>query len=673
MNLIHVASAALNQTPLDWDGNVKNIKEAIKEARARGVHVLCLPELCLTGYGCEDAFFSVATCDTAMRQLHLLVQEADTVMCTVGLPVYLNGSVYNGCAILFNSEIQGIVLKQNLAGDGLHYEPRWFKPWDARHKHNSTLTDVSNEHINVGMMIFDYEGIRIGVEICQDAWVPNRPAMSLRQNGVDIILNPSASHFALGKAATRERLVVDASRAYGVAYVYSNLLGNEAGRAIYDGHTIIASGGQLLSSGDRLSFKPHTMIDAVIDVDTLRMQRSRDGNVWFGDLEVPKKRRLIVCEIWNDELSECRYTPPTDRRALWECSANLQFEEFSRAVALGLFDYLRKSRSKGFVVSLSGGADSSAVCCLIYLMYKYGVEQLGLDEFLSKVGINKDDLAESLEFHELDEAVMPHLLTTVYQSTAHSSASTAQSARILAEAIGVIDNHHQIEIDDIVNLYKQKAETILGRKLDWEFDNVTLQNIQARARGPSVWMIANARKALLLSTSNRSEAAVGYATMDGDTCGGLCPIAGIDKAFIRNWLLWLDAEMIPELRVVNQLTPTAELQPEDQHQTDETDLMPYPILDAIETEAITNHRSPSEVLEILSTTFDKVCQSDLRDWITKFFTLWSRNQWKRERYAPSFHLDDHNLDPKTWCRFPILSGGFRKELQEMIVHSHIDA
>jgi len=184
-------------------------------------------------------------------------------------------------------------------------------------------------------------------------------------------------------------------------------------------------------------------------------------------------------------------------------------------------------------------------------------------------------------------------------------------------------------------------------------------------------MLANMRGALLLSTSNRSEAAVGYATMDGDTCGGLSPIAGIDKAFLRHWLCWLETQgpvgmqPIPALHAVNAQTPTAELRPKGSDQTDEGDLMPYPVLDVIERLAIGDKLPPADCLEILQTEFSEHDQETLRAWVKRFFQLWSRNQWKRERYAPSFHVDDKNLDPKTWCRFPILSGGFERELSEL--------
>jgi NAD+ synthase (glutamine-hydrolysing) len=222
-----------------------------------------------------------------------------------------------------------------------------------------------------------------------------------------------------------------------------------------------------------------------------------------------------------------------------------------------------------------------------------------------------------------------------------------------------------------VGAYTSTVESAVGRALSWDRDDVALQNIQARARGPSVWMLANLRGALLLATSNRSEAAVGYATMDGDTCGGLSPIAGIDKAFLRQWLRWLEAEgprgvgAIPELSAVNAQQPTAELRPPGAHQTDEGDLMPYELLDEIEGAAIRDKHTPLEVYLELRAKFPAYSAEQLYVYIERFFSLWCRNQWKRERYAPSFHLDDENLDPKTWCRFPILSGGYRRELTEL--------
>jgi NAD+ synthase (glutamine-hydrolysing) len=135
--------------------------------------------------------------------------------------------------------------------------------------------------------------------------------------------------------------------------------------------------------------------------------------------------------------------------------------------------------------------------------------------------------------------------------------------------------------------------------------------------------------------------------------------------------VWLEQQgplgvgAIPALSAVNRQAPTAELRPSGEGQTDEADLMPYDLLDAIERAAIRDKRGPLEVYELMSVLFPQYTPEQLVAWLTRFFRLFARNQWKRERYAPSFHVDDENLDPKTWCRFPILSGGFERELLEL--------
>jgi NAD+ synthase (glutamine-hydrolysing) len=348
----------------------------------------------------------------------------------------------------------------------------------------------------------------------------------------------------------------------------------------------------------------------------------------------------------------------------WESSPHIKEEEFTRAESLALFDYLRKSRSHGFVVSLSGGADSTAVSYLVARIVDFAVGEIGRDAFLKKLSY-VPGLAQTTD----NKALVRRLLACVYQSTRNSGDVTRNAARTVAKALGA--EFLEFNVDELVQGYTNVVAKAIGRELDWKIDDLALQNIQARSRAPSVWMLANIRNSLLLATSNRSEAAVGYATMDGDTSGGLSPIAGIDKAFIRRWLRWCETHgpdgigPLPELKVVNDQAPTAELRPSAAKQTDEDDLMPYELLDAIERAAIRDKQSPSEILLLMEVEFPQYSRQQLVIWIERFFRLWSRNQWKRERYAPSFHLDDENLDPKTWCRFPILSGGYERELAEL--------
>jgi NAD+ synthase (glutamine-hydrolysing) len=271
----------------------------------------------------------------------------------------------------------------------------------------------------------------------------------------------------------------------------------------------------------------------------------------------------------------------------------------------------------------------------------------------------------------LDKGTSPTtaLLTCAYQPTENSGSVTRNAAEHVAKAIGA--EFHVIDVDALNKGYVAAVEKAIGRKLSWATDDLTLQNIQARVRAPSIWMVANLRGAVLLTTSNRSEAAVGYATMDGDTAGGLAPLGGIDKNYLRSWLRWMEThgldgiEPIAALHAINAQAPTSELRPPGAAQTDEADLMPYDFLEAVEDSAIRDKHTPLEVLEELAPRYPQHTQQKLAMWIERFFRLWCRNQWKRERIAPSFHLDDRNVDPRSWCRFPILSGGFERELAEL--------
>ena len=202
MQLVKVAAAALNQIPLDWDGNQARIVRAIRAGREAGAALICLPELCIPGYGCEDAFQSRGVTLESWRILQEILPETAGIAVALGLPVMHRGVLYNAACLVVDGAIVGLVAKQFLAGDGVHYEPRWFKPWPAgKHiqwKHNG-------KSYPLGDLLFEVGGLRIGFEICEDAWVPGRPGPELAAQGVDIILNPSASHFAFGKHEVRQR------------------------------------------------------------------------------------------------------------------------------------------------------------------------------------------------------------------------------------------------------------------------------------------------------------------------------------------------------------------------------------------------------------------------------------------------------------------------------------
>ncbi len=635
---MRIAGAALNQIPFDWAHNIQNISDAIAQARAEGVELLCLPELCLTGYNCEDLFLSDWLPASALAHLQKIRPLTEGICVVVGLPVRLRQRTYNTAAVLRDGQILGFAAKQFLANDGVHYESRFFVPWRAG---ETTTVDYEGESWPLGDLTFEHLGVRFGFEICEDAWRADdvRPACRL-MGKVELIINPSASHFAMSKTDLRYKLVLNASRTFSCTYLYANLLGNEAGRIIYDGEILIARNGHLLKRNQLLSFKAVDMEWADVDFAT---------PLAVADAIVP--------------------LPEPD-----------EYRELNQAMSLGLFDYLRKARSRGFVLSLSGGADSCFCAVGVAEMVRLGVAELGEEEFKRRSGAfdpARTDVVQTgaggAARQEVTEPAAPtpsltanqelvnHLLACAYQGTVNSSDDTFNSAKELADSIGA--RFFDWTIDDEVRGYVGKIEGALGRELTWQTDDLALQNIQARVRAPGIWLLANVQNCLLITTSNRSEASVGYCTMDGDTAGSISPIAGVDKAFVKQWLRWAETELgYAALRHVNALQPTAELRPLADQQTDERDLMPYPLLNRIERLAFYDRLPPAGVLAQLVAEDPHADAGQLRTYVRRFYTLWSRNQWKRERYAPSFHLDDYNVDPRSWLRFPILSGGFGEEL-----------
>ncbi len=611
--MVKIAGAAVNQTPLDWKNNTLHILQAVEEAQKQKVKILCFPELCVTGYGCEDLFLSEWVPERAWKEVLIIKEKCEHITIAVGLPVNINKITYNGVCVISNRKILGITLKQNLARDGVHYEPRWFDEWEQGQVINFKKGD---EQFQVGDIIYQVEGIRFGFEICEDAWrKKKRPGYRLCERGVDLILNPSASHYAMGKSELREQeVIIEGSEKFKCAYLFVNLLGNEAGRMIYDGDIVIGQKGKLIAVNTRLS---------------------------FGDYN------LMACEIDFLDSANTRVIGTLDNKEV--------NEELTRAVSIGLFDYIRKSKAKGFVISLSGGADSSICAVFVAEMVKRASRDLGWKKFCEILSLSESEIKNDWKI------VVNKILSCAYQATKNSSSETLSAARLLAKSIGA--EFHEWAIDEEIQSFTEKIESAIGRKLTWNMDDIALQNIQARTRSPIIWMLANLKRAVLLTTSNRSEGDVGYATMDGDTSGSLSPIAGLSKVFILQWLRWAEKALDhPGLKAVNNLQPTAELRPLDRNQTDEDDLMPYAVLVTIERLAIFDRKSPLQVFQLMKDNFDPFL---LKIYIRKFFRLWAANQWKRERLAPSFHLDDFNVDPRSWCRFPILSSGFQEELEEL--------
>lgn len=642
MPKIKIAAVTLNTTPLDFLGNYESISKAIGSPEAKNADCIVFPELSISGYGCEDSFYNPFVWTRSEEIIEQLKTRAPNQIVMVGLPVFVDSFLYNCMAVLYGGKVVALVPKLNLANTGVHYERRWFH--SESDFLNKTITFGGNQ-VPFGHFIFQTQNWNFGVEICEDSWSVNKPATSYSLHGIDVLFSPGASHFAMGKQKTRKQIFTESSRNQCNLQVFTNLTGNESGRIIFEGGAIFASLGNLVKEGPRLAFSPFQVTTYSFDPMEIRAAKARSFRDPKPKISMEEIAKIQIDTVINTNGKETFGFSVLDKRTEKEESSESLplslYEEFTRAVCLGLFDYLRKSKTKGFTLSLSGGADSATCALLVTAMKEIAKRENG-DSIFSSLGIEEKNL-----------------LVTIYQKTKNNSSLTEEIAKALADELGC--QFYSIAIDRAVETSVDLIESVLGKTLNWKEHDLPLQNIQARVRSPLVWLLANLNEHLLLSTGNRSEAAVGYTTMDGDSSGSIAPLAGVSKEFLLDWLddiqngnnLFITPK--DSIRTLRNTKPTAELKPLSEHQEDEKDLMPYPILQSIERKLVFLAQTEEDCLESLKQEFPWETGDSLFRYIKKFKKLFMTAQWKRERLPPSFHLDEYGLDPKSSYRYPILS------------------
>ncbi len=673
----HLAAASLNQTVGDWEGNERRIREVIGRAREVGARLLLLPEMCVPGYSLGDRLLRLGTIERSWDQVIRLLDATEGIAVAVGLPIQFEGVLFNAMALIADKKLVGLAAKENLATGDVEYENRYFLPWP--HGRRVDFRGPDGTVTPLGTQMFHLPGLgTVAFEICEDAWKGLRPGSTYALAGAEILLNPSASWFSIGKHRTRRRLVSQVSQEDHCVYLYTSLLGCDATRLIFDGSVFIAVDGRIEAEGRRFLFtQDYELIHRVVDLREVRHVRMEEGSwrdqnsraQWGAYGEAPGVVRLEG-DYSTKELApppppywvppEPGHPDPSLRyledsvlggRKIGE--RDLNHLELELALSLALRDYTRKTGIRTCCLALSGGRDSSMVALLVQRMHRYGRPDLDPEALASLV---RDRFL------------------CAYLATENSGPKTREAARAVAEELGAsfIDG----KIQPALTAAHEVVESMTGEPLSWDNPrhDITLQNIQARVRGMLIWTIANLHNALLLVTSNKSEAAVGYTTMDGDSSGGLAPIADVPKSLIKLYLDWAaDFHGLESLEKIKAMEASAELRPPGQEQTDEADLMPFPVLDQLMYAFVQLALDPLEILRRYWPAMRDYYANDLARFaadIRKFVRLFCFAQWKRERFAISFRVTAFDLDPKTGFRFPPVQAPFTEELAEMDNYVH---
>ena len=490
---IKVAAGTPKIRVADCRYNAEQIFTMMREADKQGVKVLCLPELCLTGYTCGDLFLQDTLLCGAEEGLQTILEATRNLdMVTVlGLPVRCkwDNKLYNCAAVIQSGEILGLVPKTYLPNYGEFYEQRWF----ASGAGVETSVDLCGETVDMDAAgLFACEKVPnlvLGVEICEDLWATEPPSARLARGGATVILNLSASNELVGKSGYRRNLVVGQSGRLVCGYVYADAgEGESTTDLVFTGHNMIAENGALLA--ERRFATGLTISE--IDVDRLAYERrrmttfngQRQADLWRASFSLPLEETRLTRAV-----SPAPFVPADAEDRAERCN------EILKIAALGLKKRLEHTGARTAVVGLSGGLDSTLAILITAVAMKL------LDRPAS----------------DIIAVTMPCFGTTD---------RTRDNAVELAERLGA--TLKRIDIGSAVKVHFKD----IGQSM--EDHSVTFENGQARERTQVLMDIANQNGGLVIGTGDLSELALGWATYNGDHMSMYGVNAGIPKTLVRH-------------------------------------------------------------------------------------------------------------------------------------------
>jgi NAD+ synthase (glutamine-hydrolysing) len=690
--LAALATCNLGQWSMDFDGNLKRIKRSIEVAKQQGARYRVGPELEIPGYGCEDHFHEQDTIDHSWECLADLVTHgySDEIVIDVGMPVIHKGVRYNCRVFVLNRRILLIRPKLNLANDGNYRETRYFTTWKHRRKlEEHTLPRIVQTCLNdqrtcpFGDGVLCFPDAILASETCEELFTPASPHIDLALAGVEIITNGSGSHHQLRKLYQRMDLMLGATAKAGGVYLYANQRGCDGGRLYYDGCASIIMNGKLLSQGKQFSIAEVEVLTATVDLDAVVSYRGA-----VASLQEQASAALPFPLVRVDDFTLCapsdKLTGPT--RPI-EPEYLMSEEEISLGPALWLWDYLRRSGASGFLLPLSGGADSSAVaaivgsmCQLVFETIKYDgndgclvdARELALLDVTRILGarLNNEGQGEpeAPKVENIGNAadLANQILTTVYMGTENSSQETRRRAAALAQEIG--SYHMDARLDVVITAIVRVFASLTGRIPRFKahggstVENLALQNIQARLRMVFAFVLAQlmpwARRdspssgfLLVLGSSNVDETLRGYLTKYDCSAADINPIGGISKTDLRAFLTWGSRRLgYPTLAAVASAVPTAELEPlgaEGQiAQTDEADMgMSYEELSMFgRLRKVFRHGPVSMFRYLLDVWKDGFSPDLIAVKVKHFFTSYAINRHKTTVLPPSYHAENYSPD-----------------------------
>ena len=572
MRITRLAMVQFNPVVGDLSGNARAIVAWIKEAKQARADVAVFPEMAITGYPPEDLVLRTSFLKDTSRALDEVRKHCRGITALVGFiqenqtPLYPQSStilsssktprVLNAAAILHDRQVVASYAKMVLPNYGVFDEQRYFSPGTCP-------------------LVFELNGIRYGVNICEDIWDMNGPICDEAGRGrAHIIVNLNASPYHMGKDKVREQLLAQRARAYGVVVSYTNMVGGQD-EIVFDGQSLVVNAaGKILARGK--AFEEELLV-ADIDINAKGMCGPSGKRLVVGNARAARAVQRVVISR--------EYVPRRRSAVSVRCAAALDpLEEVYRALVLGVRDYVNKNQFQKVLVGISGGIDSALTAVIA---------------------------VEALSPEQVTGVFMPSLFTSKESRSDSRSLMQNLKARLL-----------EIPITKLWKTYLHGLDPVFeGRPHD-----TTEENLQARIRGNLLMAISNKFGHLVLTTGNKSEMSVGYATLYGDMAGGFAVIKDLSKTLVydlathRNFRARTETgkALIPP-RIIDR-PPSAELKPD---QTDQDTLPPYEMLDPILEAYVEEDRA-----------FDDIVRMGFpSEMVRRVMTMVDRSEYKR-RQAP---------------------------------------
>ena len=622
---IKVASAVPSVKVADCKYNVEQIEQQIILAEGQGVEIIVFPELSLTGYTCQDLFrqnLLLETTESAMLMLLDFTRQLN-IISIVGLPIAVGDLLLNCAAIIQKGQILGIVAKEYLPNYNEFYEKRWFASvQDLR----TTELRFAGNQINLSFtpqIFVTCDGVRFGVEICEDVWAPTPPSNHLALAGADIIFNLSASDELIGKHDYLCKLLAQQSERTITGYVYSSAgFGESTQDVVYGGNALIFENGHLLQSGPRFAMTPQMQV-AQIDVERLRTERR--GNTTY----VNAQRRMIGEDvIFKNAHSilpkDFVLERPVDAHPFIPSPDMMEksCEEILNIQVMGLAKRLVHTGCQRVVIGISGGLDSTLALLVCAMTF-------------DKLGLNRSGIIG---------VTMPGFGTT--DRTYTNAIKLMQSLRITIREISIAKSVTQ-HFEDIGH--------------DISVHDTTYENSQARERTQILMDVSNQEGGLVIGTGDLSELALGWCTYNGDHMSMYAVNASIPKTLIACLVKFvagtMDADTSATLHDVVDTPISPELVPADEdgniQQKTEDLVGPYELHDFFLYYFMRHGFRPMKIFLLAQKAFEGQYDDDvIKHWLKTFFRRFFSQQFKRSCLPDGPKVGSISLSPRGDWRMP---------------------